>query len=157
MTDPINRNEVGIKQRIPLVDGQTQTLIKILQKSESEKESAVTFKNNIILATYKAAEEKVQKKFKTEPFCILQESYVRLLRQSSSGWGAVQLVAHHLDCAVGGHGEPPGRWRRMIRRVRMAAPTQPPSLRHGLHSPHWDTRQSRSPAYKMKGVNNLLS
>lgn len=71
--------------------------------------------------------------------------YVRLSRQSSCSCCEVQFVAHHRESAVGGQGAPPGRCRRIIRRVRIAEPTQPPSLRHGLHSPHSDTRQSSSP------------
>lgn len=55
MTDPINRNEVGIQKRIPL-DGQTQMLIiKILLKRESERKVLLHLKRR--LATYKAAEE----------------------------------------------------------------------------------------------------
>lgn len=68
-------------------------------------------------------------------------TYVRLFLQSS----CVQFVAHHRDCVVGGQGAPPGLWRRTMRRVRSAEPTQPLSARHGLHSPHSETRQSINP------------
>lgn len=90
-----------------------------------------------------------KKKFLKMESCVATNlHYVRLFRQSSCGAGAVQLVAHHRDCAVGGHGLPPGRWRRMILRVRNAEPTQPPSFLQGLHSPQSDTRQSSSSVEK---------